>query len=272
MSGKTTLTTFVDSDGYERKAIAILTQVGNLRLLGETGTGKTTLVHALAEKNGWQLYEYSLNTDTSRWDLIASEVLRDGTTEVREGIITQWLRAEASAERWAVLYLDEVNYASSGVLTLLNQLSDFRGSVYIPELNQTFKRTEYHKIIISMNPAEKAGYTGTFNMNIALVRRFETVIVDYMNTLHEVQLLKEHGANHAMARRLVEFANKTRRLYSEGELSTVITTGNLINYVKLLSAGLEEREIIEIASAMFLTEERELVVKLWENPEHEGGD
>ena len=40
---------FVDEHGYIEKSRAILEVVGNLRLVGETGTGKTTLVHKLAE-------------------------------------------------------------------------------------------------------------------------------------------------------------------------------------------------------------------------------
>lgn len=266
------MTVFVDSDKYMDRAMAILDVVGNLRLLGETGTGKTTLVHHMARKYGWTLFEYSLNTDVSRWDLIASEVLRNGTSEVRKGIVLQWLESEASKDSWAVLYLDELNYASSGVLTLLNQLSDFRESIYVPELGKEYKRTKWHKIVVAMNPSEKAGYSGTFNLNIALVRRFETLVVDYLPVFHEVEILKKAGASHALARRLVEFAWKTRKLYQEGELSTLVTTGNLINYVKLLEAGLEDRDIIEIASAMFMAEERRLVQELWENLETDGGD
>ena len=58
-SGKTV---YIDRKGFKRKAMGILQTIGNLRLVGETGTGKSTLVSHLTETMGWAKYEYSLNT------------------------------------------------------------------------------------------------------------------------------------------------------------------------------------------------------------------
>jgi hypothetical protein len=43
-----------------------------------------------------------------------------------------------------------------------------------------FKRTDKHWMVVGMNPAERAGYTGTFSMNIAQLRRFESLELQYL--------------------------------------------------------------------------------------------
>ena len=40
---------YIDEHGYIEKAKMILDVTGNLRLVGDTGAGKTTMVHRLAE-------------------------------------------------------------------------------------------------------------------------------------------------------------------------------------------------------------------------------
>lgn len=253
---------FVDEWNIVPKCIAILKCVKNLRLVGETGTGKTTLVHYLAEKLNVPLFEHVLSIDTNRWELIASDVLQKGETKVREGIVLMWLKAEKG-----ILYLDGYNYAPPNVTSLIECLSDWRGSIWIPELQQTFKRGEEHYLIISMNPYEKAGYTGTHQMNIASMRRFETVWCYYLSIRKETEYLMKFYKNYRWVRKLVEFANKTRTLYREGKLTMPLTTGNLINYCLLKKEGLDDRDIIEIASGHYLDEERPVVKRLWEEEE-----
>lgn len=276
---------FVDEDYYERKALAILRTVGNLRLIGETGVGKSTFVHFLTDKHDWELYEYPLSTDTSRWDLLAQDILtatKAGTeTAERIGPIVEWLLVQPPRDpkKSQVLFLDEFNYAQPNVLTLMNMLTDFRKQVFVGELkgspmlkaagydprNPMLKRTDEHYCIIGMNPAERAGYTGTFTMNIAQLRRFESLELKYIGQQTEIQLLKDKvGILHNEAKHLVTMANQTRALYRVGILSTPITTGNLENYAKLLTAEkLSEDDVSKIMSAMYTEAERDTILALW---------
>jgi len=117
---------FIDSDNYVKRSIAILKQVGNLRLVGESGVGKTTLVYKLAEDLKVPLFEMVLTRDVSRWDLLACETLRKGETTIRDGIILLWLKSKKG-----ILYLDGFNYAEANIISLIESLSDFRGNVWI---------------------------------------------------------------------------------------------------------------------------------------------
>lgn len=278
-------TLFVDENYYERKAMAILRTVGNLRLIGETGVGKSTFVHYLTDEHDWELYEYPLSTDTSRWDLLAQDILtatKAGTeTAERIGPIVEWLLVPEPRDpkKPQVLFLDEFNYAQPNVLTLMNMLTDFRKQVYVNELkgspllkehgldpkNPMLKRTDGHYCVIGMNPAERAGYTGTFTMNIAQLRRFESLELKYMGQQTEITLLKDKtGIQHNEAKHLTTMANQTRALYRVGILTTPITTGNLENYAKLMVVEkLSETDVSEIMAAMYTEAERDTIMALW---------
>lgn len=242
---------FIDTKGLINKAKAILNSVHNLRLVGETGTGKSTFAYKLCEILHSPLYEISLTRDISRWDLLACDTLAEGNTKARKGIVVKWLEAKEGA----TLFVDEWNFAENGVVSLFNSLSDFRGSVYVPELEQSFERTPNHNLIIAYNPTEKSGYSGTFIQNIATMRRFEGLIIDYLDVGEETTLVKSFCGNYDFSRKFVELANKTRDYYRKGKLRTPLTTGNLINYAKMYKAGLAEEELIEIAKSLYPEDE-----------------
>lgn len=256
----TGLNPFIDEHDYIKRAMAILRTVGNLRLVGETGVGKTHMVYALAEKTGLPLYEVVLTRDISRWDLLAQDILESGTSKVRRGIVLQWLESEGS-----ILYLDGVNYCEPSIFSLVESLGDFRGNVYVPELQRVYRRTGKHYLIISFNPSEKAGYSGTYIMNIATMRRFEGVTMEYLGIQQETDLVKKVCESYNFARKWVEIASKTRILYKRGTLRTPLTTGNLINYGKLYKQEhLAEEEILEIAKSLYPEEEQNLFARLFE--------
>jgi len=252
---------FIDEHHYVEKCRAILETVGNLRLVGDTGAGKTTLIHYLSQELNCPLFEIVLTRDITKWDLLACDILEKGDTKTRKGIILQWLESEGG-----ICYLDGFNYAEPSILSLIEPLGDFRGTVWIPEISRTFKRSKKHYLVISYNPSEKSGYSGTFLENIATIRRFEGLIIDYLSPLTETKLIQGFcGNQYDFSRKFVEIAKKTRDLYKNGKLRTPLTTGNLINYARLWhEKDLSEEDLIEIASSLYPEEERELFVKLFE--------
>lgn len=253
---------FEDEHGYIEKARRILKVVGNLRLVGETGTGKTIMVHKLAELLDSPLLEIVLTRDVTKWDLLACETLKNGSSEVRDGIIMQWL----NSKKGGILYIDGFNYAEPSIISLLESLADFRGSVWIPEKQGQFVRTDKHYLVISYNPSDKAGYSGTFIENIATIRRFEGLIIEYLSPRKERALVKRFSKNYNFSAKFVEMAGKTRIEYENGKLRTPITTGNLINYGKLYADGMSEEDIVDIASSLYTAkEERNLFLAMFED-------
>jgi MoxR-like ATPase len=176
-----------------------------------------------------------------------------------------------------VLFLDEWNYAQPSVLTIMNSLTDARRNVRIPELagmasrtgsgwdfkagDPIVKRQPNHYIIIGMNPSEKTQYSGTNAMNIAQLRRFESLRIEYLKEGPELEVIQltVPEADTLTFEKLIHFAAWSRTQYTKEELSVPITTGNLIAYAKLMRGGLDMSDIIEIIQAMFREDELESV-------------
>jgi len=281
---------FIEQSNEINKFLSIATRVRNVRLLGHTGSGKSFLVHYLKNKYNWKLWEYSLCSETTRWDLIAGDILEKGSTRVRKGIVTLWLEDKPDRGycrcknpiidrrdnrlyckrckkniQLIILFLDEFNFCRNDVKTFINQLGDFRQSIWIPELQREYRREWYHILVIAHNPHEKTGYTATYEENIALVRRFETIVLEWLPIEEETKLLLELYDDYRYTRKLSEYAWKIRNLYRQGILSTVLTTENLKNYCIMRKLdNLSEKEIIDIVKGLFPEEERDIVDRLWE--------
>lgn len=270
-------TFYRDENEYIPKAKAILETVGNLRLVGETGTGKSTIVSAMCEEYGWELHQYQLSTETSRMDLLAQDILvpdgKGGTAILpRLGVIAESILTPKDPKKPQLLFLDEYNYAQPAVLTIMNSLTDNRRNVRIPELAGTkyfpggdpiVVRPKNHYVVIGMNPSEKTQYSGTISMNIAQLRRFESLNIKYLSKAAELEVIEKSAGevDYLSFEPLLRLASWTREQYMEERLSTPITTGNLINYAKLFSAGLDIKDIREIINAMFRDDERERINK-----------
>ena len=122
---------FVDEKGLVSEAVNILTTAGNLGLIGYTGSGKTLLAYTLARRLKVPIFPEQVCRDTDKWTLLGHDILVGGNTVFRPGIVVKWLQSE----KGGVLYLDEWNTGDPSVLSVLNSISDWRRSVYIPELD-----------------------------------------------------------------------------------------------------------------------------------------
>lgn len=252
---------YIDTEHTVPLAKSVLRQTHNLRLVGDTGAGKTQLVHKLSEVFESPLFETVLTRDVTKWDLLCADILKDGSTTTRDGIVVQWLKAKEG-----ILYLDGFNYADPSILSLVEPLADFREKVWVSELSKSFTRTDKHFFIISYNPSEKIGYSGTYTENIATIRRFEGLEINYLPARQERILLKQFSKDYEFISKWVELARKTREKYSRGEFKTPITTGNLINYAKLReNENMDEKDILRIARTLFPSNERDDFDHLFEN-------
>jgi len=190
----------------------------NILLVGETGTGKTHLVYHVAKNLGRKVVRVNLDKATTPEDLVGCwQPTANGNGNSKEFKWTDGVLIDAMKNGW-IFMCDEINAAPPEVLFLLNSILDNREITLKQHLGENIKAHENFIFIATMNPSS---YEGVQDLNKALKSRFQAVLFfDFDENIE-----KNLGLNE-----LVEFARKVRLSYKVGELSTPISTRDLIYY------------------------------------------
>jgi len=201
----------------------------NVVLNGPPGVGKSYLAKYVCARTNRPLYRVTLSETTYREDLLGHLQLvsapgGESVTSWVDGPLTRAVRAGG------VLLLDEINAADANTAAALNAVMEREGtrSLTIPQTGEVVEPHEEFRVIATANP----GYQGTYEQNSAFEGRFRHVELDYLPTAVEVELILERTGLDRCKRdaveSLVEFAGRLREAYVSGELTTPITTRELV--------------------------------------------
>lgn len=203
-------------------------------LEGETGGGKTLLIKYLANKTNNGLCLIQLTGGTEVDNLIGRFLLnKDGTYFQPGPIITSMING-----LWC--YIDELNMANPEVLAVLNQVIQERQITLDHDLKPIKAHPDF-RVIVAQNPWED--YTGTKELNKALLDRFACIKVDYPVPALEKKIIMAHtglkdnkiNGKQSIVSRMVKFANAIREhKQKEKNLIFVCSTRQLIQWGKAL--------------------------------------
>lgn len=204
----------------------------NILLIGETGTGKTTMLNELAKEKKKELIRVSLNGATSTDDILGKMLAKDGSTYWQNGILVD------AMEQGHWIVFDEINACLPEVLFVLHSLLDDDKKVTLIEKHgEIIRPTGDFRFFACMNPSEN--YAGTKETNMALMSRFGGVFnVDVFPTHQELAVLKRNNVTEADATKLVNLASKLRDMRKKGDLYTFVSTRDIIQAGKLSAGGL----------------------------------
>lgn len=209
----------------------------NVVLKGPPGVGKSFLTRYVCAQTNRPLYRVTLSETTYREDLLGHLHLvsaEDGETVTRwtDGPLTRAVR------EGAVLLLDEINAADANTVAALNAVMEDRAtrSLTIPQTGEQLTPHDQFRVVATSNP----GYQGTYELNDAFEDRFRHVKLSYLPQSVEVDLVFERTeldrGKTPQIEELVAFADRLREAYMDGELSTPVTTRELVRIAQFMEA------------------------------------
>jgi len=131
-------------------------------LQGDTSTGKTSLILALARKHGRRIIRINNHEHTECSDYIGNFLsTQDGISFVEGPLINAMRKGY-----WIIL--DELNLAPSDVLEVLNRLLDDNREIYIPEVDEIVRPHQNFRIFATQN----LNYSGRHGLAKSFRNRF----------------------------------------------------------------------------------------------------
>lgn len=165
-----------------------------LLLEGPKGIGKTYAIQLACFRKGIHLRQFDCSDNMKRYDLVGRFVLAG--KELAKYVLGAMAATIQVANKTGhcVLVLEELNALSHNIQIALNQLTDFRKQVYIPELDVTFKVAEGNRLSVfgTQNPSD---YLGVNELNEAVRSRFREKKLFYPTEAQEQKIVATKGTS-----------------------------------------------------------------------------
>lgn len=227
-------------------------------LIGETGTGKTSILRDLAHKRKQPYLRVNMNGYTSPDELIGSKSAQKGSTFFEDGVIIQAMR------EGMLLVMDEINATPPDCLFLLHSLLDDERKITLPTGEVVTPHPEF-RFFATMNP----DYAGTKGLNAALTDRFGIILqIDPMDAEKEKDYLVKQGIKEDHADIMVQIALRARESYAlyknpssnkkATPLPIFISTRTLLQWGDLVKEGISFADSFRYSVVNKVTEDEDV--------------
>jgi midasin len=210
----------------EQIAVAVNEKMPVL-LIGETGTGKTSVIRYLAHETNNGFRRVNHNGGTTVDDIVGKILINEKGTFWVDGVLIE-------AMRKGYWYLaDEINAAAAEINFAYHSLLDDDCYIVLPENNGEVVRPHPNfRFFAAMNPS--TDYAGTKELNKALMSRFIVLKTDFSPPDIESDILVHRtGIEKSSALQMVKFAATVRDQHAKGKMSFVLSTRDLIMWAKM---------------------------------------
>jgi nitric oxide reductase NorQ protein len=220
----------------------ILTKTATM-MTGPSGTGKTELVALAGKKLGLEVCIYNMGT---MLDPISG--LLGVHRLVQGGSVFDYAKFTEDIQKPCVILLDELSRAPLSANNILLPCLDSRRELPVDIAGGNGMRNiKVHPDCVFIATANiGAEYTGTTQMDRALVDRFFMQEIEYMDEDSEAKVLaKRCGIETSEAKIIVETARTLRSLFSKGDISSTVSTRETLGAGRMVADGWTVLEAME---------------------------
>ena len=167
---------------------------------------------------------------------------------VQGGSVFDYAKFTEDIQKPGVILLDELSRAPLSANNILFPCLDSRRELPVDIAGgNALRNIEVHPDCVFIATANiGAEYTGTSQMDRALVDRLFPLEIEYMDEDNETKVLaKRCGIDTSEAKIIVETARTVRNLYQKGELSSTVSTRETLGAGKMVSDGWSVLEALE---------------------------
>jgi nitric oxide reductase NorQ protein len=217
----------------------------NICLIGDSGTGKTTMVEQYAALNQLPFLRISCDETSSLKTLLGTKEIINGTTYFRAGVLLELIQIAS------VILFDEFNALHSSKLFFLHELLDNR-RIFVQDADggKVIKIHPKCQIFLACNPANK-NYGGTNKMNAALGNR--TTVIDVPTIkIEEMEKLFECGKHTSSMK---QFYSEAQRAIYDRNLRVAFSLRNIQRATEAIKTGMKPLQALryEFYNAALLT-------------------
>jgi len=218
---------FEDHGGLLQKVAMMINMNHPVLLIGETGTGKTSLVRYLASKTNNAFRRVNHDGGTTVDDIKGGVRLDAKGTCWVDGVLADAMRKGY----W--YFADELNAASAEITFAYHSLLDEDGMLVLSENEgEIIKPHKNFRFFAAMNPA--ADYVGTKELNRALLSRFVVFKVNFPDPVKEEKILvRRVGIDANIAKKMIKFAVEIRANKAKNQIDFILSTRELIMWAGL---------------------------------------
>jgi MoxR-like ATPase len=198
-------------------------------LIGDSGTGKTTLVEQYSAITNKPYLRVSCDETSSLKTLLGSREIINGTTYFRSGVMLELIQMPS------VIFFDEFNALHSSKLFFLHELLDNR-RLFVQDADggKVIKIHPDCQIFLACNPSNK-NYGGTNKMNAALGNR--TTVIDVPNIkVEDMEILFECGTHTDSMKQF--YSESQRAIYDKG-LRVAFSLRNISRATEAIKSGMK---------------------------------
>lgn len=212
----------------------ILTKTATM-LTGPSGSGKTELVSLAAKKLGLEVCTYNMGTMI---DPISG--LLGVHRLIQGGSVFDYAKFTQDIQKPCIILLDELSRAPLSCNNILLPCLDSRRELPVDIAGgDSTRNIKVHPDCVFIATANiGAEYTGTSQMDRALMDRFFMQEIEYMDAENESKILSRRcRIEQADATLIVNTARTIRNLFSKGEVSSTISTRETLGAGKMVYDG-----------------------------------